>query len=195
MSTKIGEIVESNSTEFTAECYELNTIPPLGSLVKVTAPTIEIFGIVCQSGTASIEPGRHPIARGKDEISEEAVYQSSPQLMKLLRSEFQVLVVGHSIDRKIYQYLPSKPAHIHAFVQVCGPEEIKQFSQSFDFLGILVNNRLQIPAEEVVAASLREMSKTQTDPHAFLVAGGKALTAILSGEYYRLRTILARLKQ
>ena len=195
MSTKIGEIVESNCTEFTAECYELHAIPPLGSLVKVTAPTIEIFGIVCQSGTASIEPGRHPVARGKDETSEEAVYQSSPQLMKLLRSEFQVLVVGHSIDRKIYQYLPSKPAHIHAFVQVCSPEEIKQFSQSFDFLSILVNNRSQIPVEEVVAASLREMSKAQTDPHAFLVAGGKALTIILSGEYHRLKTILARLKQ
>jgi hypothetical protein len=195
MSTKIGEIVESNCTEFTAECYELHAIPPLGSLVKVTALTIEIFGIVCQSGTASIEPGRHPVARGKDETSEEAVYQSSPQLMKLLRSEFQVLVVGHSIDRKIYQYLPSKPAHIHAFVQVCSPEEIKQFSQSFDFLSILVNNRSQIPVEEVMAASLREMSKAQTDPHAFLVAGGKALTIILSGEYHRLKTILARLKQ
>ena len=195
MSTKIGEIVESNCTEFTAECYELHAIPPLGSLVKVTAPTIEIFGIVCQSGTASIEPGRHPVARGKDETSEEAVYQSSPQLMKLLRSEFQVLVVGHSIDRKIYQYLPSKPAHIHAFVQVCSPEEIKQFSQSFDFLSILVNNRSQIPVEEVMAASLREMSKAQTDPHAFLVAGGKALTIILSGEYNRLKTILERLKQ
>ena len=195
MSTKIGEIVESNCTEFTAECYELHAIPPLGSLVKVTAPTIEIFGIVCHSGTASIEPGRHPVARGKDETSEEAVYQSSPQLMKLLRSEFQVLVVGHSIDRKIYQYLPSKPAHIHAFVQVCSPEEIKQFSQSFDFLSILVNNRSQIPVEEVMAASLREMSKAQTDPHACLVAGGKALTIILSGEYHRLKTILARLKQ
>jgi len=34
---KIGEIVESNSTEFTAECYELHALPALGSLVKVMA--------------------------------------------------------------------------------------------------------------------------------------------------------------
>ena len=195
MSTKIGEIVESGSTEFTADCYELNTIPALGSLVKVTEPTIEIFGIVCQSGTASIEPGRRPVARGKDETSEEAVYQSSPQLMKLLRSEFQVLVVGHKLNGKIYQYLSPKPAHIHAFVQVCSPDEVKQFSQSFNFLSVLVNNHLQISTEELVAATLREMSQAQTDPHAFLVAGGKALTAILSGEYHRLKTILARLRQ
>ena len=195
MSTKIGEIVESTSTEFTAECYELNTIPSLGSLVKITEPKVEIFGIVCQSGTAGIEPGRRPIARGKDEESEEAVYQSSPQLMKLLRSEFQVLVVGYKFEGKINQYLPSQPAHIHAFVHVCDAEEIKQFSRSFDFLSLLVNNRLQMPAEELVAAALREMSKVQTAPHAFLVAAGKALTSSLSGDYHRLKTILARLKQ
>ena len=195
MSTKIGEIIESTSTEFKAECYELNAIPALGSLVKVTEPGQEIFGIVCQSSTTGIEPGRRPVARGKDEKSEEAVYQSSPQLTKLLRSEFQVLVVGHKLDGKIYQYLPSKPVHIHAFVDVCSYEEIKEFCQSFDFLSILVNNHVQIPVEEVVAASLREISKTQTNPHAFLVAAGKSLTTLLSGDYHRLRTILARLKQ
>jgi hypothetical protein len=193
--SKIGEIVESGSTEFTAECYELNAIPSLGSLVKVTEPALEIFGIVCQSSTAGIEPGRRPVARGKDEASEEAVYHSSPQLMKLLRSEFQVLVVGYKLDGKINRYLPPKPAHIHAFVHICNPAEIKEFSQSFDFLNLLVNNRLQMPAEELLAAALREMSKVQPDSHAFLVAAGKALTAILSGEYHRLKTILARLRQ
>ena len=193
--SKIGEIVESTSTEFTAECYELNAIPALGSLVKVTEPKVEILGIVCQSGTAGIEPGRRPVARGKDEDSEEAVYQSSPQLMKLLRSEFQVLVVGHKLDGKIYYYVPPKPAHIHAFVYVCSAEEIQQFSRSFDFLSLLVNNRLQIPLEELTAAALREMSKGQSDPHTFLVAAGKSLTSILSGDYHRLKTILARLKQ
>jgi hypothetical protein len=195
MSNKIGEIVESNSTEYTAECYELHAVPSLGSLVKVTEPVIEIYGIVCQSGTAGIEPGRHPVARGKDETSEEAVYQSSPQLVKLLRSEFQVLIIGHKIDGIIYQYLPSKPAHIHAFVHVCDIDEVKEFSRSFDFLNSLINTRLEIPVEELVAAALREMSKAQTDPHAFLIAGGKALTAILSGDYRRLKTILARLRQ
>jgi hypothetical protein len=193
--TKIGEIVESTSTEFTAECYELNGVPSLGSLVKIVEHDIEIYGIVCQSGTSSIEPGRRPVARGKDEVSEEAVYQSSPQLLKLLRTEFHVLVVGYKKGGKINQYLPAQPAHIHAFVQVCGVPEIKEFSQSLDFLSILVNNRLEIPAEELVSAALREMSQAQTDPRVFLVAGGKALTGILSGDYRRLKTILARLKQ
>ena len=192
---KIGEIVESSSAAFTAECYELHNIPALGSLVKVTGPEIEIFGIVCQAGTAGIEPGRHPVARGKDETSEEAVYRSSPQLLKLLRSEFKVLVVGQKTGGKILQYLPAKPAHIHAFVYPCAPDEVKEFSRSFNFLNIVVNNRLEIPTEDLTAAALREMSKEQTDPRAFLISGGKALTVILSGDYTRLKAILARLKQ
>jgi len=192
---KIGEIVESSSAAFTAECYELRNIPALGSLVKVTGAETEIFGIVCQAGTAGIEPGRHPVARGKDETSEEAVYRSSPQLLKLLRSEFKVLVVGQKTGGKILQYLPAKPAHIHAFVYPCAPDEVKEFSRSFNFLNIVVNNRLEIPTEDLTAAALREMSKEQTDPRAFLISGGKALTVILSGDYTRLKAILARLKQ
>lgn len=195
MSQRIGEVIESSSAEFTAECYELYNMPPLGGLVKVNTPPLEIYGIACQSGTASIEPGRRPIARGKDATSEDAIYQTSPQLARLLRSEFRVLVVGYQSEGTIYQYLPSKPVHIHAFVQVCNPEEIKQFSQSLDFLSMLAAARLDLPTEELIAATLRQMSRVQPDPHAFLVAGGKALTRVLSGEYQRLKIILSRLKQ
>jgi hypothetical protein len=194
MSNKIGEVIESTTASFIAEAYELYDLPPFGSLVKITDPSAEIYGIVCQAGTASIEPGRRPIARGKDEASEEAVYQTSPQLMKLLRSEFTVLVVGYASDEKIYQYLPPKPAHIHAFVYLCSADEVKQFSQSFDFLGLLVTANAQVPAEELIAAVLREMSLVQDDPRAFLVAAGKSLTTLLGGDYQRLRAILGRLR-
>jgi len=81
-----------------------------------------------------------------------------------------------------YNIYRAKPAHIHAFVYPCDSAEVKEFSRSFDFLNILVNNRLEIPTEDLTAAALREMSKEQTDPRAFLVGGGKALTSILSGD-------------
>jgi hypothetical protein len=194
MNNKIAEVIESTTTGFIAEAYELYNLPPFGSLVKIVEPPAEIYGIVCQAGTASIEPGRRPIARGKDEASEEAVYQTSPQLMKLLRSEFSVLVVGYARDGKIYQYLPPKPAHIHAFIYPCSPEEVKRFSQSFDFLGLLVAANSQVPAEELIAAVLREMSRIQDDPRVFLVNAGKSLTTLLGGDYQRLRAILGRLR-
>ena len=192
---RVGEVIEASTTDFTAECYELYQLPPLGSLVKTTDLAVELYGIVYHATTASIEPGRRPIARGKDETSEEAIYQSSPQLVKLLRSEFKALVVGHRQDDKLYHYLPPKPARIHGFVYLCPPDEVREFSRSFDFLSILINTHLPVPAEEVVAASLRNMSQAHEDSRAFLVAAGKELAVLLGGEFSRLKAILGRVRQ
>ena len=189
-SNKIAEIIEASTTDFTAQCYELYEMPPLGSLVK----TGDIYGIVANAATTSLDPGRRPIARGKDEASEAAIYQENPQLLKLLRSEFSALVVGHKQDDNLYHYLPPNPARIHGFVYQCPLEEIKEFCQSFDFLNILINTHLPIPTDELIAAALRRMSQSHEDSHAFLVAAGKELAVLLSSDYIQLKSILRRLK-
>ena len=191
---RAGEVIEASTTDFIAQCYELYQSPPLGSLVKTTDLPVELYGIVYQATTASLEPGRRPIARGKDEASEEEIYRSSPQLLKLLRSEFSALVVGHCQDDKLFHYLPPRPARIHSFVYRCSPDEAREFSRSFGFFNILLNARLPVSSEEVVAAALRQMSQVHEDPHAFLVTAGKELAILLGGEFNRLRTILGKIK-
>ena len=190
VSPKIAEVIEAATAQFTAQSYELYGLPPLGGLVK----TGDIYGVVCHAETAGMEPGRRPIARGKDEASEAAVYDASPQLLKLLRSEFTATVVGYRDREKIYQYLPPQPARIHGFVYVCQPEEVREFSASLDFLNILLNASPVVPPEEVIAATLRQMSLAQDDQRAFLVAAGKELAGILSMDFVRLKNILGRLK-
>jgi predicted RecB family nuclease len=154
---------------------------------------VELYGIVNNASTTSLEPGRKPIARGKDEATEEDIYKSSPQLSKLLRSEFSALVVGHRAGDKLYHYLPPSPARIHAFVYACSPEEVKEFSWSLDFLSILVSSQLPVPVEELVSAALRQMAQAQPDPRAFLVAAGKELAVLLT-DFNQLKAILGRLK-
>jgi len=192
---RVGEVIEASTTEFTAQCYELYQSPPLGSLVKTRDSSMESYGIVYHATTTSLEPGRRPIARGKDEASEEAIYQSSPQLLKLLRSEFSALVVGHREGDKLYHYLPPQPARIHSFVFQCSSEEMKEFSQSFAFLNILLNTSLPVSTDELIAACLRQMSQAHEDPNAFLVAAGKELAILLSGEFKQLKAILERVRQ
>jgi len=192
---RVGEVIEASTTDFVAQCYELYQLPPLGSLVKTKDQSVELYGIVYNATTASLEPGRRPIARGKDEVSEEEIYRSSPQLLKLLRSEFSALVVGHRQGDRLYHYLPPKPARIHGFVYLCSPDEVREFSQSFDFLNILVNTRLPVSVEELTSASLRQMSQVYEDSHAFLVAAGKELAILLGGEFNRLKAILGRIRQ
>jgi len=189
-SNKIAEVIEASTAQFAAQCYELYELPPLGSLVK----TGDIYGIVAGATTSSLEPGRRPIARGKDEASEEAVYESSPQLSKLLRSEFEAVVVGYKDGDTLRQYLPPQPARIHGFAYLCQPDEVKEFSRSFGFLNILNNVALPVPTEELIAASLRQMSRAHEDSRAFLVAAGKELANLLSSDFIRLKNILGRLQ-
>jgi hypothetical protein len=194
LSDRVGEVVEASTTDFTAQCYELYQLPPLGSLVKTRDGETELYGIVYHATTGSLEPGRRPIARGRDEASEEAIYRSSPQLAKLLRSEFSALVVGHREGGQLYQYLPPQPARIHGFVHQCAQEEVREFSQSLAFLSLLISAHLSTSAGEIVAAALRRMSQSQEDPRAFLVTAGKELATLLGGQFPQLRAILGRLK-
>jgi hypothetical protein len=200
---KIGEIIEACTTDFVAQCYELYQSPSLGCLVKTRGdnPTgqpengTQIYGIVSKVLTTGMEPGRRPIARGKGELNEDEIYRSSPQLYKLLKSEFNVLVVGYGNGARVFQHLPPRPARIHSFVHLCEADEIKQFSQSFDFLNILLKARMDIGVEELVGASLREISRVYGGQrHAFLVGAGKELATLLSRDYNQLKAILKGLK-
>jgi hypothetical protein len=192
---RVGEVIEAGTTEFIAQCYELYQMPPLGSLVKTGDSSTEIYGIVFNAATTSLEPGRRPIARGRDEASQEDIYRSSPQLAKLLKSEFEAVVVGYKEGGNLYQHLPPRPACIHGFVYQCTLDEVKDFGQSFDFLNIILNARLPVPTEELISASLRQMSQAHEDPRAFLVAAGKELAGLLSGNLNQLNAILGRIKQ
>ncbi len=192
---RVGEVIEAGTTEFTAQCYELYQSPPLGSLVKTKDSSAESYAIVYHATTTSLEPGRRPIARGKDEATEEAIYQSSPQLLKLLRSEFSALVVGHREGDRLNHYLPPQPARIHSFVYQCPPEEVKEFSQSFAFLNLLLRASLPVSPDELIAACLRQMSRAHEDPDTFLVSAGKELAILLSSDFKQLKAILERVRQ
>jgi hypothetical protein len=192
---KIGEVIEACSTYYVAQCYELYQTPALGSLVITKESNLDLFGLVCQVSTSGIEPGRRPIARGKDETHEEDIYRANPQLFKLLKSEFNVLVVGFRRDHQVFQYLPPHPAHLHSFVIPATIDEITRFSRSFNFLNLILKSRLELPLEELVGASLRQMAVVYGEGrHSFLVSAGRELAGLLSGDYAQLKAILKGLK-
>jgi hypothetical protein len=200
---RVGEVIEACTTDFVAQCYELYQTPPLGTLVKTRFESVSdqppndshLFGVVYRVATTGLEPGRRAVARGKDELNEEEIYRASPQLTKLLKSEFNVLVAGYRQGGRVFQYLPPNPARIHGFVYQCSPAEVKEFSRSFDFLNILLKSRLELPVEELVGAALRRMGQAYgLEKHAFLVAAGKELASLLSADYAQLKAILKGLK-
>lgn len=191
---RIGEVVASNTAHFTAQCYELYGLPSLGSLVRTKEGPREILAVVCQAETSGLEPGRKAVARGHNQNSEEDIYSSNPQLEKLLKSEFEALVVGHRKANQIFRYLPPRPARIHSFVYLCPAQEVREFTSSFEFLDLLINAQLEIPSEELIAACLREISRSTENRETVIVQAGRRLAELLSGDTRRLKVILERIR-
>ncbi len=191
---KIAEVIESSSSEYLAQCYDLNQSPPLGAMVKTTDNLDEVYGVVYSTETHSIEMGRRAMARGKDMETSEEIFKSNPQLAKLFITDFRVLVIGYCHQGDYYQYLPPKPAPIHNFVYNCLPEEVKAFTGSLDFLTLIAGARISISVDEVIAACLRHAGRCYSDSNAFLVKAGKELAWLLGNDVNRLNSILKRLK-
>ncbi len=191
---KVAEVIEASSAEFTAQCYKLDQSPPLGSLVKTQDSLGEIYGVIYNAETHSLDPGRRVIARGENLESEEDIFRANPHLARLLSTDFKVMVVGHVQGKSLYHYLPPKPVSIHSFVYTCSLEEVRTFTRSLDFLSLLVDVRLPIPVDEVTAACIRYASQAHSDSQAFLVKAGKELAFLLSSDTRRLNSLLKRLK-
>ena len=92
ISRRVGEVVESTSTSFIAQCYQLDGAPGLGALVRTDSP--DIYGVVGSVTTEPLDSARPVLARGEDADTEEDVIRANPQLARLLTSRFQVLIAG-----------------------------------------------------------------------------------------------------
>ncbi|MDA1347597.1 MAG: hypothetical protein O3A47_01835 [Chloroflexi bacterium] len=189
--SRLGEIVEASTGEFSVQCYELYKAPPLGALVRCNEDG-PVYGVVSDVITSSLDPARHPIARGRDEDSEEAVYLSNPQLSRLLHTEFRALVVGHESDGRVLRYLAPRPPRIHSFVYSCSGDEVRTFSSSLDFVPILLSAPVRSP-DDVATSFIRQASVHHPEPERFLVDAGRVLAGLLGRDMQRLNGLLKRL--
>ncbi len=192
---RVGEVVESASHRFKAQCYQLYGAPHLGGFVRTGAESRSVYGVVTGVVTEGLETGRPVIARGADAKVEEDVYRDNPQLEHLLCTRFEAAIVGYDNNHAISHHLPPEPPRIHAFVYACGPEQVGAFTRSLSFLDLLLaqGQSSQAVSDEVVASCLRQASIHHADPRAFLVTSGKALSLRLVSELPRLNAMLVRL--
>ena len=188
---RIAEIVESSSVGFTANCYQLYESPPLGALVQ-TFGDYPTFAIVRGISTSPLDPTRKPVARARDEDSEEAVYMNNPQLSSLLRTDFEATIIGHEFDGLLRKYLPPHPPKIHTFVYRCPEATISSFIENLDFLPILFS-KASLVTDEIVGAFLRNAASVHADRQSFILSAGQQLARLFHGDTKRLETLLRSL--
>jgi len=188
--TRVGEVVEARTAEFTAQCYRLDGAPPFGALVRVGDGRIHIYGLVCEVSSGSLDAGRRVAARGGDELTEEALFENNPELSALLRTELLAVIVGYREGDRIVHRLPSNPPRLHGFVHRCDEAELRAFGERLDFLSTLLGARAGSAIDELVAAALRQLAAVREDGREYLVAAGKRLALLLGSDLRRLGTIL-----
>jgi hypothetical protein len=189
---RIAEVIEAATTRLIAQCYQLYGSPPLGTLVRAGPQQEGVYGIVSAITTQSIDPGRRPIARGEHAASEEEVYQDNPQLSRLLRTDLDILILGHSTGGQPLPHLPPQPPRLHTFVHLCPPEEVRAFTATLDFLRLLLADA-SASTDEATVSLLLIASQAHPHPYAFRLEAGKELARLLGSDLPRLNALLRRL--
>jgi len=190
---RVGEVVEASTTELVAQARELHRAPFFGRFVTVKSD-VEMFGIVFNASTRSIEPNRRPTAYGK---TEEELRQEQPQIFELLRTHFSVLVTGYLDDEGApFHSLPPQPARIHSFVYPCLDEQVRELTEEGEFLRCILNAPA-LPTDDLILATLRYAMKSRSAESGgleYLERIGKDLARLLSGDYNRLTSLMRRIE-
>lgn len=196
---RIGEIIESSTTRFTAGAYELLAAPPFGALVRAATRSegLAVYGLVYEIRTGSREPGGRAVVRGRTysgrELYDDEIYSENPDLAEVLQTEFSALTVGFAEGETICQYLPPQPPPVHYSVYACDAGELLRFSARNDFFRAVLFTA-HIPGDELLAAAIRAVAQARPDRHAYLVRAGRDLAGLLKDDHDRLVALLRRIR-
>lgn len=188
---RIGEIIESASTRFVAESFELNQPPALGSLVKVRVKEDrDLYGVVCYGETGSLDPGRRAVRRSTEDTFDEQIYRESPQLEHVLRTEFTSLAVGVMEGGAVLQGLPSQPPPLHYSVHACSSQETIRFTENLYYLRLLLGVVAPVPADQLLAANIRRTYRMRGEDVDWLERSAREVAGLLKQDYEHLMTVL-----
>ena len=203
----IGEVIETATTHYTAQCLEPEDLkfppmPPFGSWIKSFDEESgnKIYSVVTYVTTTPIDSVHRARALG---LSLEELREQQPQIFAMLKTEFKAAIVGYELSDnganghvanlgKVYQYLPPRPPQIHQGVYRCSAAEVIHFTEDLDFLRTLLQVR-DIPVDSLVAAAIREVFRLRKANRTWLVQVGRTLSMLLKDDYDRLRFILSQI--
>ena len=198
-SSRLGEIIATSTTRFEAQCVRLHEAPALGTLVRLRASDhLTLFAIVAGALTDGVDSGVRPVPRGRDGSEDADVFLAHPDLVHVLRTCIQCLVVGYREWSVVWRHLPPIPAPMHYSVVPCDDEELLEFTTTLEYFRLVLEAR-DVPADEVLAAHIRlaadarlRTARTLETPYDFSVRAGRELAKQLRDDHQRLMPLLHR---
>lgn len=197
MLDQIAEVVETASTEYTAQCLEpedLNfpIMPAFGSWVKAIADLNDTvtYGVVYHASTMPIDSVHRAVALG---LSLQELREQQPQIFAMLKTDIKVAILGFRTDRAVYQFLPPHPPQIHQAVYGCDRSEVIAFTENLEFLRT-ISQMGHAPVDQLLAAVLRQTYQIRSGDRPWLVQAGRKLSILLKDDYDRLGAVLGQIQ-
>ena len=193
---RLGETIAASTTGLTVECYQDRDHLVLGQLVHVPVGMGRVLGIVTTISNVPIDSSRRPAARGENSEDEEALRRAHPELSRLVRTEFEAILVGfqNGSDAVIHHGYPPRPPDLHSFVYSSDAGTARRFMEDVSFIDLIVG-AVANPAlaDQVVADSVGQFAALADDPTLFRRDCGKRLARLLNRDLIRLDALLLRM--
>jgi len=186
----IGEVIEAATTRFRAIASKVFEPPRFGSFVKVSSAAGQTYGVVAGVETASFDSARRAMAFG---MPWEQLIREQPQLMELIQTEFDTVVIGYGAEGSLHHFLPPYPPRLHDFVSACSPTEVAALTDSLEFVRTLATLR-DTPVHELVSAAIREASLARGRDDDFVSEAARAVAELFKDDYDLAMSIVRRLQ-
>ncbi len=196
----IAEVMSSSITGLVAEARQLEGLdglpetikPTFGSFVRAesTEHRLDIISVVYDVVTGPQDSIHKPSALG---LTREQLKIEQPHIFALLRTEIHACTIGFFENGHYFPHLPPHPAQVHDFVYPLAAEQICAATVNLDFLR-LISAVSTVPADELIAATIRKSSEARGNQYEFLVEAGQALSHLFRDDYDRLLAVLRKVR-
>lgn len=191
-TVRFGEVIETSTTRVTAECDVLHILPELGALVRIDGMSAQpaTFGIVSFGATGGLDTSRRAVRRGIAGVADHAIYQRHPELELVLRTTFEVAIIGSSDGSSVQHFLPTLPAPLHFSVRSCDRNAVEHFCAQPQYLSTLLAYRGELAPDHLIASHIRWVDRTLDDAHVWLADATRRLARLMKRDYDLLATLL-----
>lgn len=185
-----SEVIESSLTSWLVQSWRWDILPSFGSLVTVQTPKRQLFGIVHQIQTGSMDPVRYPFPYQK---SHEDLLREQPQIFEFLKTTFSCIPLGYQEKGSIIHLIAPEPPTIHSFVSIMNVDLTKQFFYHDKYLHLLfgLNNQIAY-LDELLLVLLKQQALLGILNEEKVNRFMQTYSLLIGNDYRRLKLFLQR---
>ncbi len=196
MKAHIGRSQRSSTTGYVFGCsVPAPEVPLFGSFVRapIQQAQADTIGLIYNI-TVDDDQFVGPMISADDKMDEDEyeTYLQDQRRNRQVPIEVSVLAVGYHNGSGYVHALPPQPPMLLDKIFYCADEEIREFTTRFDYLQLILDS-VDVPADQLIAASLTKAASVQPDRERFLKAAGRELAKLMSRDLNRLQKLLKRI--